>query len=75
MPHRGQSRLVPIGNNYGKRRREERDTRGDADGDVGLLVGCPAGYGLQNSHCSMFIYLFINYHYLEYTYIFIFINN
>lgn len=27
--------------------------RGDADGEVGLLVGCPAGYGLESGHCGI----------------------
>lgn len=54
LPYRHEIRLVPVDNSY-KRiwadGRNDRSIRDDADGDVGLLVGCPAGYGLHNTHC------------------------
>ncbi|XP_063985988.1 uncharacterized protein LOC135167066 [Diachasmimorpha longicaudata] len=60
LPNRLQDKLVPIESRLvdfegarGRRAydRAKRKDRGDADGEVGLLVGCPAGYGLDNSHC------------------------
>ena len=55
LPHRPQDRLVPIGgvSDIGNRGRRNGETEG-VDGHVGLLVGCPAGYGLRESHCREF---------------------
>ncbi|XP_043280556.1 uncharacterized protein [Venturia canescens] len=55
LPHRSEDKLQPIIEDSETKTRNRRRRRngnvGDVGSEVGLLVGCPAGYGFRDNHC------------------------